>query len=64
MDGVRSFSPMREKWAGKPKEELPKKVTVRFETGPAAILDMSNTRAILWANLLDLQKRHGKAGVP
>ncbi len=60
IDGVRSFSPTRERWFAKPAEELPKKVTVRFETGPTAVLDMKNPRAVVWANLLDLQQRHNR----
>jgi hypothetical protein len=60
IDGVRSFSPTRKKWVDKSAEELPKKVTVRFETGPTAVLDMKNPRAVVWANLLDLQQRHSR----
>ena len=31
IDGIRSISPKREIWAGKPAEELPENVTVNFE---------------------------------
>jgi hypothetical protein len=60
IDGISGFSPTREKWIAKPTEELPKKVTVRFATGPTAVLDMKNRRAVVWANLLDLQQRHSR----
>jgi hypothetical protein len=58
IDGIRSFSPTRDKWIAKPVEELPKKVTVTFEVGQTGLLDMKNPRAVVWARLLDLQRRN------
>jgi hypothetical protein len=60
IDSVRSFSPGRDKWVAKPAEALPKKVTVLFETGSTAVLDMKNPRAVVWVKLLDLHQRHAR----
>lgn len=60
IDGIRSFSPAREKWKARPAEELPPKVTVRFEAGSTGVLDMENPRAVVWANLLDLQQKNNR----
>ncbi len=58
IDAVHSIVPTREEWKGKPAEELPKQVTVRFEAGRTGILDMDNPHAVFWASLLDLQRRN------
>lgn len=60
IDGIRSFSPEKEKWAAKPKKELPDTVTVSFEVGLRGVLDMKNPHAVVWANILDLQRRYNK----
>jgi hypothetical protein len=53
IDGIRSFSPTREKWVSKPVEDLPEKVTVSFKTGQTGLLDMKNPRAVHWAKRID-----------
>ena len=60
IDGIRSFSPTRENWVSKPVEDLPEKVTVSFETGRSGVLDMKNPRAVVWAKLLDLQRKSNR----
>ena len=60
VDGIHSFSPKRESWAAKPAKDLPDKVTIHFETEQAGILDMKNPRAVIWANVLDLQRKNNK----
>jgi len=57
IDGIRSFSPAREKWVSKAVEDLPEKVTVHFKTGQTGLLDMKNPRAVLWARRIEEQKR-------
>jgi hypothetical protein len=52
IDGIRSFSPAREKWMSKPVEDLPGKVTVEFKTGQMGLLDMKNPRAVHWARII------------
>lgn len=60
IDGILNFSPKKEKWIDKSVEDLPKKVAVDFETGVSGILDMDNPRAVVWAQLFDLQQRNKK----
>ncbi len=57
IDSVRSFSPTREDWVGKPAEDLPQRVTVHFCTGQTGFLDMKNARAVHWANVIDQMER-------
>ena len=57
IDGIRSFFPTRDKWVSRPAKDLPGKVTVEFKTGQKGILDMKNPRAVVWAKLLDLQRK-------
>ena len=53
IDGIRRFSPKREKWVAKPARDLPSKVTVTFKTGQTGILDMKNRRAVVWADIIN-----------
>ncbi|MFX1256417.1 MAG: protein-glutamine glutaminase family protein [Promethearchaeota archaeon] len=57
IDEIRSFSPSRETFVGRPTEELPETVTVNFNGGRSGILDMKNPRAVHWANVIDRLKR-------
>jgi len=57
IDGVRSFSPTREKWVDKPVEDLPKKVTVQFKTGQTGHLDLKDPLSAHWANMIDEQSQ-------
>lgn len=60
LDGVRSFSPLRDRWLEQAPNDLPKTVTVSFETGPSGILDLHDPRAVTWARLLDLYQRNAR----
>jgi hypothetical protein len=60
IDNVQSFAPGIESWVAKPVAELPKTITVKFETGLTGILNMQDRRAVIWAKLLDLQQRYNK----
>ncbi len=60
IDGVDNFSPTREKWAAKPIEELPEKVTVSFKTGQTGVLDMKSPLAAVWAEMLDFLNQKNK----
>lgn len=57
IDGIRSFSPTREKWVSKPPEDLPERVTVSFRTGYTGLLDMKNPRSVHWATIIDELER-------
>lgn len=61
IDDIEGFSPIPEKWAAKPLEDLPKQVTVHFKTGQTGRLDMKNPRAVLWAKRMAEQ---GQANLP
>ena len=53
LDGIRSFSPAREKWVSVAVENLPEQVTVNFKTGQTGRLDMRYPRAVHWARMID-----------
>lgn len=60
IDGVRSFSPTREKWVDKPPGDLPKKLTVHFKTGQTGYLDLKDPLSAHRARRIDRQARAGK----
>lgn len=60
IDGVRSFSPTREKWVDKPPDDLPKKLTVHFKTGQTGYLDLKDPLSAHRARRIDRQARTGK----
>ncbi|WIM06096.1 MAG: protein-glutamine glutaminase family protein [Candidatus Nitricoxidivorans perseverans] len=60
IDGIHSVSPTRDLWMGKPTEDLPGKVAVRFRTGQSGLLDMSSPRAAHWAGVIDELERAGQ----
>ena len=60
IDGVLGFSPKREDWIDKPKEELPSKVTVQFKSGQAGSLDLKDPLSAHRARRIDRQARAGK----
>lgn len=55
IEGVQSFSPTRENWAGKPSESLPGRLTLQFESGQAGSLDLKDPLSALWAKMIDRQ---------
>lgn len=55
IDGIGEFLPKRDKWAGKPPEQQPKKLTVRFKQGREGTLDLKDPLSAHWANMLDEQ---------
>ena len=60
IDGIRSFSPEKESWKDKSLGVLPETLIVNFEAGLSGFLDMKNPRDLIWANILDLQRRNNK----
>lgn len=60
VDGIRGFSPTREKWVSKPLEDLPKKVTVHFKTGQTGLLDMKSSHAVHWAEIIDRLEKENR----
>lgn len=61
LDKVSDFSPGREEWVARERKNLPEKVTVRFETGTSAFLDLRAPLGIHWA---DVMNRSANAGQP
>lgn len=55
IDGISEFFPTRDKWTGKPPEQLPKKLTVRFKKGQKGTLDLKDPLSAHWANMMDEQ---------
>lgn len=55
IDGIGEFLPGRDKWAGKPPEQQPKQLKVRFKQGQTGILDLKDPLSAHWANILDEQ---------
>lgn len=52
IDGIKSFSPSKEKWISKPPENLPDKVSVTLSDGQTGILDMKDPKAVVWAEII------------
>ncbi len=60
IDGIRSFSPAREKWVSIPAKDLPEKVTVHFKTGQTGRLDLKDPLSAHWANMIERQTQANK----
>ena len=55
IEGVQSFSPARESWVGKSREDLPNRLSMQFESGQAGSLDLKDPLSAHWANMIDRQ---------
>ena len=55
IDGVHSFSPVRESWVKKPAEALPDRLSVHFASGRIGRLDLKDPLSAHWANMIDRQ---------
>ncbi|MCP4581984.1 MAG: hypothetical protein GY839_10220 [candidate division Zixibacteria bacterium] len=57
IDGISNFSPTRERWVSKPKEDLPDSLTITFKTGQTGRLDLKDPLSAHWANMIDEQSQ-------